>query len=98
MPVPLYGADDPRRCSGNSVSEVLDKFRKNYDRIMSLPQETKEEKEFRHCIWLAEKEERERIYQTSIRPFRKATYTHFHEYIDPRLRNYRSRYGAISND
>lgn len=40
---------------------------------------------------------RERIYQTSIRPFRKATYTHFPE-IDPRLRNYRSRYGAISND
>ncbi|MCV8283354.1 DUF2856 family protein [Escherichia coli] len=63
-----------------------------------LPQETKDEKEFRHCIWLAEKEERERIYQTSIRPFRKATYTHFPEYIDPRLRNYRSRYGAISND
>lgn len=31
MPAPLYGADDPRRCSGNSVSEVLDKFRKNYD-------------------------------------------------------------------
>lgn len=28
MPAPLYGADDPRRCSGNSVSEVLDKFRK----------------------------------------------------------------------
>ncbi|EFD7691437.1 DUF2856 family protein, partial [Escherichia coli] len=27
MPAPLYGADDPRRCSGNSVSEVLDKFR-----------------------------------------------------------------------
>ncbi|EEQ5236573.1 DUF2856 family protein, partial [Escherichia coli] len=26
-----------------------------------------------------------------------ATYTHFPE-IDPRLRNYRSRYGAISND
>lgn len=66
--------------------------------LMSLPQETKEEKEFRHCIWLAEKEERERIYQTSIRPFRKATYTQFPEYIDPRLRNYRSRYGAISND
>ncbi|HFD8837637.1 TPA: phage anti-RecBCD protein, partial [Salmonella enterica] len=53
--------------------------------------------EFRHCIWLAEKEERERIYQTSIRPFRKATYTQFIE-IDPRLKNYRSRYGAISNN
>ncbi|EOM9541125.1 phage anti-RecBCD protein, partial [Escherichia coli] len=25
MPAPQYGADDPRRCSGNSVSEVLDK-------------------------------------------------------------------------
>ncbi|EDZ4799294.1 DUF2856 family protein, partial [Salmonella enterica] len=55
------------------------------------------EKEFRHCIWLAEKEERERIYQTSIRPFRKTTYTQFIE-IDPRLKNYRSRYGAISNN
>ncbi|WP_153059927.1 phage anti-RecBCD protein, partial [Escherichia coli] len=22
MPAPQYGADDPRRCSGNSVSEV----------------------------------------------------------------------------
>ena len=97
MPAPLYGADDPRRCSGNSVSEVLDKFRKNYDRLMSLPQETKEEKEFRHCIGLAEKEKRDRISQTSIRPFRKATYTHFPE-IYPPLRNYRSRYGAISND
>ncbi|EAW4166026.1 DUF2856 family protein [Salmonella enterica subsp. enterica] len=97
MPKPLFDYNNPLRCSGNSVSEVLDKFRKNYDRIMSLPQETKEEKEFRHCIWLAEKEERERIYQTSIRPFRKATYTKFIE-IDQRLRNYRSRYGAISNN
>ncbi|EDL9695714.1 DUF2856 family protein [Salmonella enterica] len=97
MTKPLFDYNNPLRCSGNSVLEVLDKFRKNYDLIMSLPQETKEEKEFRHCIWLAEKEERERIYQTSIRPFRKATYTKFIE-IDPRLRNYRSRYGAISND
>ncbi|EBL3018513.1 DUF2856 family protein, partial [Salmonella enterica] len=23
MPAPVYGANDPRRCSGNSVSEVL---------------------------------------------------------------------------
>ncbi|ECG7569728.1 DUF2856 family protein [Salmonella enterica] len=97
MPKPLFDYNNPLRCSGNSVSEVLDKFRNNYDLIMSLPQETKEEKEFRHCIWLAEKEERERIYQTSIRPFRKATYTKFIE-IDQRLRNYRSRYGAISNN
>ncbi|EBC0399354.1 phage anti-RecBCD protein [Salmonella enterica subsp. enterica serovar Infantis] len=97
MTKPLFDYNNPLRCSGNSVSEVLDKFRKNYDLIMSLPQETKEEKEFRHCIWLAEKEERERIYQTSIRPFRKATYTKFIE-IDPRLKNYRSRYGAISNN
>ena len=30
LPAPLYGADDANqpRCSGNSVSEVLDKFRK----------------------------------------------------------------------
>ncbi|EJR9261261.1 DUF2856 family protein [Salmonella enterica] len=97
MPKPLFDYNNPLRCSGNSVSEVLEKFRKNYDLIMSIPQETKEEKEFRHCIWLAEKEERERIYQTSIRPFRKATYTKFIE-IDPRLRDYRSRYGAISNN
>ncbi|ELE3279009.1 DUF2856 family protein [Salmonella enterica subsp. enterica serovar Tucson] len=40
---------------------------------------------------------KQRIYQTSIRPFRKATHTHFIE-IDPRLRDYRSRYGAISNN
>ncbi|EBI3276662.1 DUF2856 family protein [Salmonella enterica] len=97
MTKPLFDYNNPLRCSGNSVSEVLDKFRKNYDLIMSLPQETKEEKEFRHCIWLAEKEERERIYQTSIRPFRKATYKKFIE-IDPRLRDYRSRYGMISNN
>ncbi|EBN1404665.1 DUF2856 family protein [Salmonella enterica] len=97
MPKPLFDYNNPLRCSGNSVSEVLEKFRKNYDLIMSLPQETKEEKEFRHCMWLAEKEERERIYQTSIRPFSKATYTKFIE-IDPRLRDYRSRYGAISNN
>ncbi|HBC1013432.1 TPA: DUF2856 family protein, partial [Escherichia coli] len=45
MPAPLYGADDPRCCSGNSVQEVLDKFRKKYDLIMSLPPETKEERE-----------------------------------------------------
>ncbi|EIP9490478.1 TPA: DUF2856 family protein [Escherichia coli] len=45
-----------------------------------------------------DRQHRKLAYQTSIRPFRKATYTHFPEYIDPRLRNYRSRYGAISND
>ncbi|EBL6296031.1 TPA: DUF2856 family protein [Salmonella enterica] len=97
MPAPLYEADDPRRCSGNSVSDVLDKFRKNYDLIMSMPQETKAERDFRNSIWLAERNEKELIRQTSIRPFRKAIYTKFIE-IDPRLKNYRSRYGAISND
>ncbi|HAL7204781.1 TPA: DUF2856 family protein [Escherichia coli] len=34
--------------------------------------------------------------QTSIN-ISRTQYTHFPE-IDPRLRNYRSRYGAISND
>ncbi|MCQ3622063.1 DUF2856 family protein, partial [Salmonella enterica subsp. enterica serovar Indiana] len=53
---------------------------------------------YRRDIQLAEKQEKDRINETAIRPFRKATYTHFPEYIDPRLRNYRSRYGAISND
>ncbi|WP_432263837.1 phage anti-RecBCD protein [Escherichia coli] len=33
------------------------------------------------------KQEKDRINETSIRPFRKSTYTHFPEYIDPRLRN-----------
>ncbi|MEW9028944.1 phage anti-RecBCD protein [Salmonella enterica] len=97
MPAPLYGTDNPCRCSGNSVSEVLEKFRKNYDLIMSIPQETKEERDLRNSIWLAERNEKELIWQTSIRPFRKATYTKFIE-IDPRLKNYRSRYGAISNN
>ncbi|MGS8722410.1 phage anti-RecBCD protein [Salmonella enterica subsp. enterica serovar Infantis] len=48
-------------------------------------------------MWLAEQEEPERISPTSIRPVRTATYTKFIE-IDPRLRNDRSLYGAISND
>ncbi|HEA1551732.1 TPA: DUF2856 family protein [Escherichia coli] len=60
--------------------------------------ETKEERKYRRDIQLAEKQEKDRINETSIRPFRKSIYTHFPEYIDPRLRNYRSRYGAISND
>ncbi len=60
---------------------------------MSLPQETKE-KMHCHRIWLAEKEERERIYQTSIRPFRKATYTQIIE-TDPRLKITVRVYGAI---
>ncbi|EHZ7188987.1 DUF2856 family protein, partial [Salmonella enterica] len=55
------------------------------------------ERDFRNSIWLAERNEKELIRQTSIRPFRKAAYTHFIE-IDPRLRDYRSRYGAISNN
>ncbi len=59
MTKPLFDYNNPLRCSGNRP-EVLDKFRKNYDLIMSLPQETKEERNFAYCIWLAEKE-RERI-------------------------------------
>ncbi|MCQ3620882.1 DUF2856 family protein, partial [Salmonella enterica subsp. enterica serovar Indiana] len=52
---------------------------------------------YRRDIQLAEKQEKDRINETAIRPFRKATYTKFIE-IDPRLKNYRSRYGAISNN
>ncbi|HFZ5873593.1 TPA: phage anti-RecBCD protein [Escherichia coli] len=98
MPAPLYGADDARRCSGNSISEVLENIKNNLDAFLALPPETKEERKYRRDIQLAEKQEKDRINETSIRPFRKSTYTHFPEYIDPRLRNYRSRYGAISND
>lgn len=97
MPAPLYGADDPRRLSGNSVSEVLDNFRKNYDLIMAMPQETKVEKEIRHLTWLAEKEEREAIYQTSIRPFRKPL-EKFKESIDPRMVVRYGRYGNRRDD
>lgn len=100
MPSPLYGADDPRRCSGSTKAEVLAKFSKNYDLIMSLPPETKEERNLRHCIRLAENEERKLIEQTERKaalPFRKPL-EKYKEYIDPRMRNHRSRYGAISND
>ncbi|MDQ9238146.1 DUF2856 family protein [Escherichia marmotae] len=97
MPAPLYGADDPRNCSGSSKAEVLENIKNNFDAFFALTPETKAERMYRRDIQLAEKQEKDRINETSIRPFRKATYTHFPE-IDPRLRNYRSRYGAISND
>ncbi|PJI60591.1 phage anti-RecBCD protein [Escherichia coli] len=98
MPAPLYGANDPRRCSGSSKAEVLENIKNNFDAFLALTPETKAERMYRRDIQLAEKQEKDRINETSIRPFRKATYTNFPEYIDPRLRNYRSRYGAISND
>ncbi|HDY3254348.1 TPA: DUF2856 family protein [Salmonella enterica] len=97
MSVPLNGVDDPRRCSGRTKEEVLTKFALYYEVKDQLPPETREEKLTRYAQGLYNLEMKQRIYQTSIRPFRKATYTHFIE-IDPRLRNYRSRYGAISND
>ncbi|EKB0156637.1 DUF2856 family protein [Escherichia albertii] len=97
MPAPLYGADDPRNCSGSSKAEVLENIKNNFDAFLALTPETKAERMYRRDIQLAEKQEKDRINETSIRPFRKAAYTHFPE-IDPRLRNYRSRYGAISND
>lgn len=100
MPSPLFGADDPRHCSGSTKEEVLAKFSKNYDLIMSLPPETKEERVFRHCIRLAENEERKLIEQTernATLPFRKPL-EKYKEYIDPRMRDFRSRYGAISNN
>ncbi|EHM0779803.1 DUF2856 family protein [Salmonella enterica subsp. enterica serovar Newport] len=97
MSVHLNGADDPRRCSGRTKEEVLAKFARYYEVKDQLPPETREEKITRYAQDLYNLEMKQRIYQTSIRPFRKATYTHFIE-IDPRLRNYRSRYGAISND
>ncbi|EAT8296926.1 DUF2856 family protein [Salmonella enterica subsp. enterica] len=97
MPSPLYGADDPRNCSGSSMTEVLENIKNNLDAFLALPPEKKAKRKYRRDIQLAEKQEKDRINETAIRPFSKATYTHFPE-IDPRLRNYRSRYGAISND
>lgn len=97
MSVPLNGANDPRRCSGSSKEEVLAKFAKYYEVKDQLPPETREERLTRYASYLYHLEMKQRIYQTSIRPFRKATYTNFIE-IDLRLRDYRSRYGAISNN
>ncbi|HBM0000048.1 TPA: DUF2856 family protein [Salmonella enterica subsp. enterica serovar Kodjovi] len=97
MSVPLNGADDPRRCSGRTKEEVLAKFARYYEVKDQLPPDTREEKLTRYAQDLYNLEMKQRIYQTSIRPFRKATYTKFIE-TDPRQRNYRSRYGAISND
>ncbi|EDW0698182.1 DUF2856 family protein [Salmonella enterica subsp. enterica] len=97
MSVPLNGANDPRRCSGSTKEEVLTKFAKYYEVKDQLPPETREERLTRYASDLYHLEMKQRIYQTSIRPFRKATYTKFIE-IDPRLRDYRSRYGAISNN
>ncbi len=54
--------------------------------------------QYRRDIQLALKQEKDRTNETAMRPLRKATIDKFPEYIDPRLRNYRSRYGAISND
>ncbi|EHW9036444.1 DUF2856 family protein [Salmonella enterica] len=97
MSTPLNSADDPRRCSGRTKEGVLAKFARYYEVKDQLLPETREEKLTRYAQDLYNLEMKQRIYQTSIRPFRKATYTKFIE-IDPRLRNYRSRYGAISNN
>ncbi|EAQ0344167.1 DUF2856 family protein [Salmonella enterica] len=97
MSTPLNSADDPRRCSGRTKEGVLAKFARYYEVKDQLLPETREEKLTRYAQDLYNLEMKQRIYQTSIRPFRKATYTKFIE-IDPRLRNYRSRYGVISND
>lgn len=42
MPAPLYGADDPRNCSGSSKSEVLENIKNNLDAFLALPPETKQ--------------------------------------------------------
>lgn len=98
MPALLYGADEPRRCSGSTKAEVLAKFARYYEVKDQLPPETKEERFTRYAEEHHRREMKERIYQTAIRPFRKPEIDKFPEYIDPRMRDYRSRYGAISND
>ncbi|WP_375296137.1 phage anti-RecBCD protein [Shigella boydii] len=73
-------------------------FKNNFDAFLVLTPETKAERMYRRDIQLALKQEKDRTNETAMRPLRKATIDKFPEYIDPRLRNYRSRYGAISND
>ncbi len=41
MPAPLYGADDPRNCSGSSKAEVLGNIKNNFDAFLALTPETK---------------------------------------------------------
>ncbi|HID3544721.1 TPA: phage anti-RecBCD protein, partial [Escherichia coli] len=85
-------------CSGSSKAEVLENIKNNFDAFLALTPETKAERMYRRDIQLALKQEKDRTNETAMRPLRKATIDKFPEYIDPRLRNYRSRYGAISND
>ena len=72
MPAPLYGADDPRNCSGSSKAEVLENIKNIFDTFIDLPPETKAERMYRRDIQLALKDEKDRTNETSIRPFRKA--------------------------
>ncbi|ENY6392048.1 phage anti-RecBCD protein, partial [Escherichia coli] len=44
MPAPLYGADDPRNCSGSSKAEVLENIKNNFDAFLALTPETKAER------------------------------------------------------
>ncbi|HHR4469633.1 TPA: phage anti-RecBCD protein [Salmonella enterica] len=97
MSSPLNGAVSPCRLSGCTKDEVLANFARYYEKKDEIPMESKDERFSRYADEYKDRLMKERIYQTSIRPFRKATYTQFIE-IDPRLRNYRSRYGAISNN
>lgn len=84
--------------SHSSKAEVLENIKNIFDTFIDLPPETKAERMYRRDIQLALKDEKDRTNETAMRPLRKATIDKFPEYIDPRLRNYRSRYGAISND
>ncbi len=36
MPAPLYGADDPRNCSGSSKAEVLENIKNNFEAFLAL--------------------------------------------------------------
>ncbi len=47
MPAPLYGADDPRNCSGSSKAEVLENIKNNFDAFLALTPETKAERMYR---------------------------------------------------
>ncbi len=77
MPAPLYGADDPRNCSGSSKAEVLENIKNNFDAFLALTPETKAERMYRRDIQLALKQEKDRTNETAMRPLRKATIDKF---------------------
>ncbi len=80
-----------RRCWKN--------IKNNFDAVLLWTPETKAERiKIGRDIQLALKQEKDRTNETAMRPLRKSDNRQIPEYIDRRLRNYRSRYGAYQYD